>query len=76
MASPIAFSLTAAQCKVLDGITRPGWRHRGRYDVLTTLERRYLIQEVRGRYRITAPGLVAQELVRMLGLHQDHASQG
>jgi len=76
MASKVVFALTIAQAKLLDAVTRPGFK-RYHYDrELQSLKRRYLVQEVRHDWRLTAPGHVAQELVRTLRLHTGDAGEG
>ena len=76
MASPVVFALTLAQAKLLDSITRPGWTPSGQYLELGSLKRRYLVQETARRWKLTAPGYSAQELVRVLALHDKTAGQG
>lgn len=75
MSSPIIFALTRAQARVIDNITRPGWKPYHNTLVLDTLERRYLVQQRRRRYVLTALGHEVQVLVRMLGLHNDATKQ-
>jgi hypothetical protein len=75
MASPIVFALTKAQAVLLDAITRPGFKPYRYYRELSSLRHRYLVQEVKGGHRLTAPGTVAQELVRTLRLHTGDAGE-
>ena len=76
MGSRIVFALTVTQAKFLDAITRPGWKEYDYYRELRSLKRHYLVQEVRKAWRLTAPGTIAQELVRTLRLHSGDIGEG